>query len=57
MSEMLDFMRMLCESCYSFDYCYETGEIIVRYINDTQLNDIADWIREANLQNVIHNIP
>lgn len=57
MQEMLDFMRMLCESCYSFDYNYETGEITVRNITDNQLGYITDWIREADLQHAIRNIP
>ena len=56
MSEMLDFMRMLCESCYSFNYDYTAGEVTVCNITDTQLGYINDWIREADLKHVIHNI-
>lgn len=57
MNEMLDFMRMLCESCYSFDYNYEVGEITVRNITDTQLGYIEEWICENDLQQIIKDIP
>ena len=57
MSEMLDFMRMLCESCYSFNYDYTAGEVTVCNITDTQLGYIEEWICENDLQQIIKDIP